>query len=190
MSSQRREWAQLHPLLSAAREGANIDCPPHRAIRALRLHGDEDRVSRLYVPGRVPIRRRLLLQERPRRSFGKRLLLVLLVGNGLGHRFLRAAGRTGLPPGGKSDEQQDGNGNGEYRERDHALLLSGNNAKLYNTPPNHIVNTVFDNPGLHPYFRTPTGNAQASAWGGQEIHFYRRNHGPISTDVAFQVSQD
>lgn len=42
---------------------------------------------------------------------------------------------------------------------------------------------VFINPGLHPYFRTPTGNAQARAWKGEELRFYRRNHGPISTSV-------
>jgi len=42
---------------------------------------------------------------------------------------------------------------------------------------------VFVNPGFHPYFRTPTGNAQAGAWGGEMRHFYRRKHGPASVDV-------
>ncbi len=42
---------------------------------------------------------------------------------------------------------------------------------------------VFINPGLHPYFRTPTKNAQAGAWKGRMNHFYRQNYGPRSTDV-------
>ena len=42
---------------------------------------------------------------------------------------------------------------------------------------------VFINPGFHPYFRTPTGNAQAGAWKGRTYRFYQRKHGPQSANV-------
>ena len=42
---------------------------------------------------------------------------------------------------------------------------------------------VFVNAGLHPYFRTPTGNVQAGAWVGQKRHFYRHKQEPMLEDV-------
>lgn len=42
---------------------------------------------------------------------------------------------------------------------------------------------VFINPGLHPYFATPTGNARAGAWNGREHRFYLRKQGPKSSDI-------
>jgi len=42
---------------------------------------------------------------------------------------------------------------------------------------------VFVNAGLHPYFRTPTGNAEGGAWIGKEIRFSRRLYGPTFEDI-------
>jgi len=42
---------------------------------------------------------------------------------------------------------------------------------------------VFINPGLNPYFRTPTGNAVAGTWDGKQVHFYQRLRGPMSAPV-------